>query len=149
MEMWMWRGCNVCSFFKNEKPQQSRLCPKPQAVLFGHQSTSCSRFIVVAEQMHRLRLNEEASEPQPLTTGLESFEIGPGLGAVIFIVQNDWDSNSGSLGWGNTFAEKQMVLSAGMEEKKSQELKRWMWDNGGAGKGDACQVMQVIEKDKP
>ena len=29
------------------------------------------------------------SEPQPLTTGLESFEIGPGPGAVIFIVQND------------------------------------------------------------
>ena len=44
---------------------------------------------MVAEQMHRLRLNEEASEPQPLTTGLESFEIGPGPGAIIFIVQND------------------------------------------------------------
>ena len=73
----------------NVNVKRMRLCPKPQTVLFGHQSTSCSRFIAVAEQMHRLRLNEEASEPQPLTTGLESFEIGPGPGAVIFIVQND------------------------------------------------------------
>lgn len=86
----MWGRFNVCSFLKNKNPQQCRFCQKPQAVLFGHQSTSCSRFIVAAEQVHRLQLNEEESEARLLTTGLESFEIGPRPEAVIFIVQNDW-----------------------------------------------------------
>lgn len=86
----MWGRFNVCSFLKNKTPQQCRFCQKPQPVLFGHQSTSCSRFIVAAEQVHRLRLNEEESEACLLRTGLESFEIGSRPEAVIFIVQNDW-----------------------------------------------------------
>lgn len=44
---------------------------------------------MAAEQVHRLQLNEEESEARLLTTGLESFEIGPRPEAVIFIVQND------------------------------------------------------------
>ena len=42
---------------------------------------------------------------------------------------------SGSLGWGNTFAKKQMVLTKGVEEKKSRHLGVEYEAMEGKGKG--------------
>lgn len=83
----------------------------------------------------------------PFMTGLESFEIGPRPGAVIFIEQNGC-STSGSLSWGDTFTKQQIVLSVWRKRNPSSLGVSNEAMEGVAG-GDACQVMRIMEKDKP
>lgn len=133
-------------FFNNKKPQQSRFCQKPQAALFGHQSTSCSRFIGAAGQEHncgwmkilKLTIYDWVRELWDRTQARSCY-----------LYWAEWlSSTSGSLSWGDTFTKQQIVLSVWRKRNPSSLGVSNEAMEGVAG-GDACQVMRIMEKDKP